>query len=120
MAAVSDFLDEVVLGASSADGPVQAWDVRTGMQLKAYKCVPARRRSPVPTGTRFATRRVGPDVNAPPVRWTDPDPSPRRSHPSHVTRTTACGRGGLCRLGEDYLGASRAGSKICRRRRRPS
>ena len=40
MAAVSDFLDEVVLGASSADGPVQAWDVRTGMQLKAYKCVP--------------------------------------------------------------------------------
>jgi len=46
MAAVSDFLDEVVLGASSADGPVQAWDVRTGMQLKAYKCVP----SPVPTG----------------------------------------------------------------------
>jgi len=49
MAAVSDFLDEVVLGASSADGPVQAWDVRTGMQLKAYKCVP----SPVPTGTFF-------------------------------------------------------------------
>ncbi len=39
MAAVSDFLDEVVLGASSADGPVQAWDVRTGMQIKAYKCV---------------------------------------------------------------------------------
>jgi len=57
MAAVSDFLDEVVLGASSADGPVQAWDVRTGMQLKAYKCVPARRRSPVPTGTRFDSAR---------------------------------------------------------------
>jgi len=59
MAAVSDFLDEVVLGASSADGPVQAWDVRTGMQLKAYKCVP----SPVPTGTFFSeksARRVGP------------------------------------------------------------
>lgn len=50
MAAVSDFLDEVVLGASSADGPVQAWDVRTGMQLKAYKCVPTSRRRPtVPT-----------------------------------------------------------------------
>jgi hypothetical protein len=53
MAAVSDFLDEVVLGASSADGPVQAWDVRTGMQLKAYKCVP----SPVPTGDLFRTTR---------------------------------------------------------------
>ena len=39
MAAVSDFLDEVVLGASSADGPGQAWDVRTGMQIKAYKYV---------------------------------------------------------------------------------
>jgi hypothetical protein len=39
MAAVSHFLDEVVLTGSSAEGPVQAWDVRTGMQLKAYKCV---------------------------------------------------------------------------------
>ena len=58
MAAVSDFLDEVVLGASSADGPVQAWDVRTGMQLKAYKCVPARR-SPVPTGHSFPDGRLG-------------------------------------------------------------
>jgi hypothetical protein len=56
MAAVSDFLDEVVLGASSADGPVQAWDVRTGMQLKAYKCVP----SPVPTGDLFLMKnRLG-------------------------------------------------------------
>ena len=50
MSAVSNFLDEVVLTASSADGPVQAWDVRTGMQLKAYKCVPTSRRRPtVPT-----------------------------------------------------------------------
>ena len=78
MAAVSDFLDEVVLGASSADGPVQAWDVRTGMQLKAYKCVP----SPVPTGTFFAPRvtffgsaRRTHHADAPLVRWTDPDPS---------------------------------------------
>ena len=39
MAAIAHFLDEVVLTGSSAEGPVQAWDVRTGMQLKAYKCV---------------------------------------------------------------------------------
>ena len=37
MSAVAHFLDEVVLTGSSADGPVQAWDLRTGMQLKAYK-----------------------------------------------------------------------------------
>ena len=34
---MAQFLDEVVLTASSADGPVQAWDLRTGMQLKQYK-----------------------------------------------------------------------------------
>lgn len=55
MAAVSDFLDEVVLGASSADGPVQAWDVRTGMQLKAYKCVP----SPADGGLFLVKNRLG-------------------------------------------------------------
>ena len=53
MTAVANFLDEVELTGSSADGPVQAWDVRTGMQLKAYKCVP----SPVPTGDLFRTTR---------------------------------------------------------------
>ena len=41
MAAIAHLLDEVVLTGSSAEGPVQAWDVRTGMQLKAYKCVRA-------------------------------------------------------------------------------
>lgn len=39
MAAIAQFLDEVVLTGSTAEGPVQAWDVRTGMQLKSYKCV---------------------------------------------------------------------------------
>ena len=39
MAAIAHLLDEVVLTGSSAEGPVQAWDVRTGMQLKAYKYV---------------------------------------------------------------------------------
>ena len=37
MTAVANFLDEVVLTGSSAEGPVHAWDVRTGMQLKSYK-----------------------------------------------------------------------------------
>ena len=56
MTAVANFLDEVVLTGSSAEGPVHAWDVRTGMQLKAYKCVP----SPVPTGDFFLMKnRLG-------------------------------------------------------------
>ena len=35
--AVVRALDEALLTASSADTPVQAWDVRTGMLLKSYK-----------------------------------------------------------------------------------
>ena len=66
MTAVANFLDEVVLTGSSAEGPVQAWDVRTGMQLKAYKCVaplpffpaPSRRRT---TALRARRGGAGPD-----------------------------------------------------------
>jgi len=57
MAAVTNFLDEVVLTGSSSDGPVQAWDVRTGMQLKAYKCVVVPRRASRRVSTTSSRRR---------------------------------------------------------------
>ena len=87
MTAVANFLDEVVLTGSSADGPVQAWDVRTGMQLKAYKCVPARR-SAVPTGDIFRDGRLGasdPTRTAPFVRRTDPEPSIHLARTHHTS-----------------------------------
>ena len=66
MTAVANFLDEVVLTGSNAEGPVQAWDVRTGMQLKAYKCVAPLPFFPAPSRRRTMTmgaRRggAGPD-----------------------------------------------------------
>ena len=66
MTAVANFLDEVVLTGSSAEGPVQAWDVRTGMQLKAYKCVAPLPFFPAPSRRRTTTMRArrgggGPD-----------------------------------------------------------
>ena len=81
MTAVANFLDEVVLTGSSADGPVQAWDVRTGMQLKAYKCV-----APLPF---FPPRRAADE----PRRWahgeaapapTVSDPTDLLLHPLHA------------------------------------
>jgi pre-rRNA-processing protein IPI3 len=55
--AVSRFLDEVLLASSTSEGPVHAWDLKTGMQLRVYK-------------------------------------------------HTACGRGGLTLVGDDYLVAA--------------
>ena len=100
MTAVANFLDEVVLTGSSADGPVQAWDVRTGMQLKAYKCV-----APLP----FFFPRAEPPTNH------DDGRTARRRRPRRY-RTRLTSHSILSTRQDDGVRPRRAVLLLCRRR----